>query len=385
MSYITISNALSILFETDIKSIEIEGSIYKKPIYFFNYFEVNRLLAIQKLIADPEEFLTSYYKPIEKKDSFTLVFEGKAPAFHHDANCERLNSDYKNFLIPEKIKRQGKTAILGFRNWFKENQTLLDKPAVFAMRFHLKWGYELNPKNIQYENSGISEFEDFSPKEIEEKIDELLKKAGKMYKENTVILSKYNKYSYLGFSKEPLKDNKTGFSDEEVKKVLRVFELEIKKKIMPIIISYYRVTLNKDLNLHENVLKQLGFVPCSFCCKNPLNSLKPTLNSVKPVKKPALFQTYDDTYQLIKRGFNIQEIAEQRELSTKTIIKHIIKLSSIYNKSEFERFKPSQETILKVRNAIAKIGSRDKLKPIFEELKEKISYEEIELVLIYLD
>jgi hypothetical protein len=342
-------------------------------------------LALQKLIADPEEFLTSYYKPIEKKDSFTLVFEGKAPAFHHAANCERLNSNYNNFLIPEKIKRQGKTAILGFRNWFKENQTLLDKPDVFAMRFHLKWGYELNPKNIQYENSGISEFEDFSPKEIEEKIDELLKKAGKMYKENTIILSNYNKYSYLGFSKEPLKDNKTGFSDDEVKKVLRVFELEIKKKIMPMIISYYRVTLNKDLNLHENVLKQLGFVPCRNCCKNPINSLKPNLNSVKPVKKPVLFQTYDATYQLIKRGFNIQEIAEQRELSTKTIIKHIVKLSSIYNKSEFERFKPSQEAIMKVRNAIAKIGSRDKLKPIFEELKEKISYEEIELVMIYLD
>jgi diaminopimelate epimerase len=56
MAYLTISNAHLIIFKTDIKSLNLEGSVYKKNIYFFSKFENNSLLAFQELVNDDFPF-----------------------------------------------------------------------------------------------------------------------------------------------------------------------------------------------------------------------------------------------------------------------------------------------------------------------------------------
>lgn len=265
MAIITTSNANRIIFNTDLQSLNLAGDVYKTPIDFLNQLETKRFLALKELFADAEKFLSEFFKPIKKNDTLSFVYEGAAPAYHKSIDCERLGADYENFIIPTSIKEQGKAKVDDFRKWFKENKHLLAKPEVFVARLQMKWGVITNPENIVRGNSGFIEFEDFTPIKLEEQIDLIINKAIAMCDENNAILDKYKKHSYLGERKEPLKENDTGFSDIEVKAVLKKFEAEIKKPLTPLLTSYYRATLNPNLNLQTSVLKQLGFTPCNNC------------------------------------------------------------------------------------------------------------------------
>jgi hypothetical protein len=380
MAYITTANANSIIYKTDIKSLDLKGSVYKTPIYFFNKLEINRLLVLKELLSDSERFLSEYYTPIKVKDTLNYVYEGKAPAYHKSSNCQRLNSDYENFKIPDSIKEAGIAEVVKFRKWFKENKYLISKPDVFVARLQMRWGIVTNPENINKENSGFTQFDDYTPIEVEEKIDDLIKLAGNLYRKNTAILKKYNKYSYLGERNEPLEDNDTGFPDSKVKAVLREFEKEIKKPLKPLLTAYYRITLNPDLNLHENVLKQLGFTPCSHC----YGERELTEGGIKKTDAN-LPDTFLETFTMIQEGKSIEEISTLRELTTETIIKHIIKIAEIYGTKKLLSVRPNQNIISKVNNAIVRIGSREKLRPIFDTLNEEIPYNDIRLSLLFID
>jgi hypothetical protein len=380
MAYITTANANSILYKTEIKSLDLKGSVYKTRIYFFNKLELNRLLLLKELLSDSERFLSEYYTPIKVKDTLNYVYEGKAPAYHKSSNCQRLNSDYENFKIPDFIKESGVAEIIKFRKWFKENKYLISKPDVFVARLKMRWGVVTNPENINKGNSGFTQFDDYTPIEVEEKIDELIKLAGDLYRENTSILKKYNKFSYLGEKNEPLKDNDTGFTDAKVKEVLRQFEMEIKKPLKPLLVAYYRITLNPDLNLHENVLKQLGFEPCGHCYEEK----EITKGGMKKADDN-LPNTFLETLSLIKKGKKIEEISSLRELTKETIIKHIIKIAELHGPQYLLPVRPNRDIISKVKNAIQIIGSREKLRPIYDFLNEEISYDEIRLSLLFID
>ena len=133
MAYITTSNALHIIYKTDIKSLDLDGAVYKKKIFFFSKFEENSLLAIQELLKDPDKYFTEIYKPVVVKDTHKLVYEGKPPAYHKAIDCPRISANYENFEIPEAIREKGVDEVVKFRKWFEENKHLLDKPDVFVM------------------------------------------------------------------------------------------------------------------------------------------------------------------------------------------------------------------------------------------------------------
>lgn len=271
MAFITISNAQSIIYKTDIKSLDLKGSIYKKPIYFFSKFEENGLLAIQELLKDPEKFFNEIYKPIVTRDTNTLVYEGKPPAYHKTINCPRIGSDYKNFKIPESVKEKGDGEVKKFRKWFKENEHLLDTPDIFVMRLQLAWDIVTNPTAINRDNSGWTEIENYNLEELETKIDELIREAGRLYNEserNRIILRKFNKYTFLANKTESIENNNTGYSDDIVKAILRDYNEKIKKPLKILLTEYYRLKLNPELKLEGNLLDQLGFRPCQQCYEN---------------------------------------------------------------------------------------------------------------------
>jgi hypothetical protein len=135
MAYITKSNANRILRKIDLSKIgEVEGDVYKKPIYFLGKSEVKYLLLMQSLLKDPEKFAVEVYNPVINVDTFKLVFESELPpSYHENQGCERLSSKFKNFEIPFEIKvranEQGgeeleKAQVQKFRNWFKKNLEL---------------------------------------------------------------------------------------------------------------------------------------------------------------------------------------------------------------------------------------------------------------------
>jgi hypothetical protein len=188
MVYITTANYNSILYKIDINSLNLNGIIYKEPIYFFNKFEENSMLAIKELCLNSENFLTKYYKPRVTIDTLSLIFEGKAPAYHKSIECNRMSSNYENFEIPELIREQGEQVVKEFRKWFLKNQHLLEKPDIFIERLRLKWRIVSNLKSINKDNRGYTKLENITPKKLEQKIDKLIKRANRLYYEEPEIL-----------------------------------------------------------------------------------------------------------------------------------------------------------------------------------------------------
>jgi hypothetical protein len=276
-AFITSANMLRIIRQTDIITAEIEGTVYKKPIYLFSRFEEKSLIAIQELISDTEKFLTEIYNKIEVVDRMKYVFEGKKPAYHNDLNCERLNSNFNNFEIPEEIKEKGPEEILRFRNWFKENYSLLERPDVFEMRLHMAFGVLINPKAINFTNSGSAELENLNLEQLESRIDSLLKEAGRFFYKSEMhqtLIRKFGKYTFLAYKDDDIQRNDTNYSDDEIKVFLRNYDEQFKKPLKYLLIQYYRVKYNPDLKMEGKLLEQLGFVPCGNCCSYTLSDLK---------------------------------------------------------------------------------------------------------------
>ena len=125
-----------------------------------------------------------------------------------------------------------------------------------------------NPKAIKRDNSGWTEVENYKLEELEKRIDELLREAGRYFnasEQYRVILRRFNKFTFLAYRDKPIDNNDTGYSDQVVKALLKDYNDKIKKPLKRLLIEYYRLTLNPDLKLEGNLLDQLGFKPCGQC------------------------------------------------------------------------------------------------------------------------
>jgi hypothetical protein len=269
--YITQSNAARILrkFEFDL-DVPLSCKIYEISIYMFNKYEQQYLLKYQVLMQHPELFVNGRYQKIQREDSYRYIYENYVPAYHYSIKCERLHSDYQNFWIPDEIKEQGKEKIEEFRSWFQKNSYLraTEKSDVFNMRmFHAFKIKEVH--SVSHKNSGIAEIENLNLAELKEKLDSLIKEAGRFYYQsakNKLILKKYQKRTYLLKKEaEPLEDNDTEFSDEDIKAFLESYNDKFKKPIIHYLQEYYRIKYNPDLAMESSLLDALGFQPCNVC------------------------------------------------------------------------------------------------------------------------
>ena len=229
MSYITLSNAKSIVYKTDIKNIDIQKELYKVPIYFFSRYEKNALLAIRELLNNPEKyFLEIYEQPLNTEDTLTMVYEDYAPCYHEEHNCNRLNSDYKNYAIPTDIIEKGASEVKKFRIWFKTVEHYLESDVdIFQMRLKSRWDILTNVKAITADNSGNIKTDNRYIQNIENRIDRLIKSAGRFYyssPKNTEILKAFSRLTFLAYKEQRIYNNKTGYSDTEVKSFLKYYD-----------------------------------------------------------------------------------------------------------------------------------------------------------------
>ena len=72
------------------------------------------------MCINPERFFNEYYVRIVNIDTREYVRKEYPPAYHISRECERLNSDFHNYLIPKEIKERGDDEIKKYRAWFKE-------------------------------------------------------------------------------------------------------------------------------------------------------------------------------------------------------------------------------------------------------------------------
>lgn len=105
-----------------------------------------------------------------------------------------------------------------------------------------------------------------------------------------------------------------------------------------------------------------------------------SFNTKKRKKKTS---TYDETYQLFVDGNTIDEIAEERQIQSTTIISHLCKLVSKGKEIDLSDLVSTSE-VREVENILKKIDYDGTLKPIFEALEGKMSYEKIKLSLAIL-
>lgn len=267
-AYITSHNAHKIVTRNNFKNLQLEGEIYKYKLYLFSKYEENSLLAVQELFKNPEKYFNQIYDPMIVIDSKKYVYKEKQPAYHTSDECQRLHADFSNFELPQAIIERGDAEIERFRTWFIENRYLLERPDAFVMRLKLAFNIEYNPKSINYENSGFSQFKNYSIGELENEIDSLIKEAGRYYyadKKNTTILKAFGKLSGIAFSNKPLFNNYTGYCDDNVKEFLKDYHLKFKVPLRKLLIEYYRIKLNPKLEFAESIMEALGFRKCESC------------------------------------------------------------------------------------------------------------------------
>lgn len=103
------------------------------------------------------------------------------------------------------------------------------------------------------------------------------------------------------------------------------------------------------------------------------------------LRKKALLKSHlQETLSVLDNVSDLNTVANIRGLSRSTIVKHIQDIVSILGTDPIVHIKPSQSIICAVENAIKKRG-RDRLKPIFEELGEKVSYDDIRISLMFIN
>ena len=269
MSFITIANVQTIIFNSDLENIDLKSRIYDIPIHFFSKYEKNALSAFQELLKDPEKYFTEIYRPKITEDTLTYVYEGKKPSYHEYCCCPRLCSDYQNFEIPPDIKRKGPNEVKKFRKWFEtQKHHLIKKPDLFVFNLELDWKIRTNPRAINRDNSGYVKFENMKIEDLKERIDRKIKAAGWFYyknEKNTAILKKFSKIAHLWKKEDAIYGNDTGYSDEDVKEFLKYYDKQFKMPLKADLIEYYRLKLNPEIKMKGLILKRLGFKACAHC------------------------------------------------------------------------------------------------------------------------
>ena len=221
--YITRANSMKILRKLDYSNLNIEGAVYSKPIFFLNKREEQALLAYKEFVMNPEKFIEEVYQRVEIIDNFRYVFEGESPCYHHREDCERLHSEFRNYEIPQTIRERGLDEVQRYRIWFKDNMYLLDgKKDILEMRIYAAFGVHVRAEEIIKDNSGIKTIENLDLNRLEERLNSLIKEAGRFYYKSfkhTKILKQYSKFAFLGTYNEPLYNNNTGLLEKYDKNV----------------------------------------------------------------------------------------------------------------------------------------------------------------------
>jgi len=93
--------------------------------------------------------------------------------------------------------------------------------------------------------------------------------------------------------------------------------------------------------------------------------------------------THEKTRKLLEKDLSLKEIASERGMTITTIISHFEKLKNIDPNIDFERFRPKEKDLKKIKKAFAETKD-DKLAPIHRKLKGVYSYEELRLARLFL-
>ncbi|KKQ59070.1 MAG: AAA ATPase [Parcubacteria group bacterium GW2011_GWC1_38_17] len=93
--------------------------------------------------------------------------------------------------------------------------------------------------------------------------------------------------------------------------------------------------------------------------------------------------THEKTKEFVNLGLSLAEIASGREMTIGTIISHLEKLKELGVEMNFEKFKPNESDLRKIKEAFAATGDT-KLSPVHRLLCGEYSYDDIRLARLFL-
>lgn len=132
-----------------------------------------------------------------------------------------------------------------------------------------------------------------------------------------------------------------------------------------------------------------------FLQKNAIPSLalsvKPS-KSLKEVKaKPNASPSVEQTLSLVLAGSSLEQMASERSLASSTILEHLrlLKERGSLSRDDLAHLAPSDEMVQAVKTAFEKLESQGefesgiKLRPIYDELRETVAFNDIRLALLF--
>ena len=117
-------------------------------------------------------------------------------------------------------------------------------------------------------------------------------------------------------------------------------------------------------------------------------------HSNKQKAKKNKLSTHDQTRVLFEKGLSLSEMADQRGLTTGTIVSHLVSLKEKKPDMDFSRLRPELEGVEEIEAALEQIQNRGKesdflengrvrSKVLFDELKGRYSYEKLNLFKLF--
>ena len=182
------------------------------------------------------------------------LFRSNGPLkYHFDSSCGYLKSDYLNFTIPPEIEAKGPAEIEKFRVFADANKHLLQgDQEKFLNSLEAQFLLKNRPQRIEYVNSGQSEFSLLSLEEMEEELQEHLRRAKEFQEEHPDVRK-------LTFAPRRVIDSsQTSGLDRE-------WHNDYKRVLKSMLSQYYRKSHNPSQP--ESFLKSLGFEACKACLK----------------------------------------------------------------------------------------------------------------------
>ncbi len=175
--------------------------------------------------------------------------------------------------------------------------------------------------------------------------------------------------------------------EEELFEVLRKLRRDIaQKKGLPPYIIFADATLNEMVDekpvtaeafrnisgVGEQKMKQYG--------KEFMAAIRSFIRDKGKEGVRITGSTYVETLQLVKEGLTIEEISEKRSLSPNTVASHIAHLYENEEDISINQF-VTESTVKLIEHILPGQERPYKLKPIYEQLNEEVSYNEIRLAL----
>ena len=279
MPFITQSNAAGIIRKIDKSKLNrLVGEIFNEKMKglfqeddLFNNSEREELLLYKQLFKEPQKFINTYYTQA-KNNNDQYIEKPKAPAFHKNKDCPRLNADFDGYELPPQILSRGKVEVEKFRRWWVENIPDDGMTDRFALQLSAEWKINISEINVVHRpNSGNEIIDNKSIVNHDEKINLLLedlhlriKKSGKARK--ILIDEGYARKSFV--RKINSYENKTRYSNDEFINVVKYFDEHFKRPLLSSLKFYYRIRYNGQVEFKSTFLETLGFKPCRECYEN---------------------------------------------------------------------------------------------------------------------